>query len=86
VSYRLEIAAIAKRQFKKLPDDVQRKLRAKLEDLASCPRPRGSRKLIGYQDVYRIRAGRYRVLYSVDEEKVIVLILKLGHRRGVYRR
>lgn len=86
MTYRLEIAAIAKRQFKKLPDDAQGKLRAAIEDLARCPRPRGSRKLIGYQDVYRIRAGRYRVIYSVDEEKVIVLILKLGHRRGVYRR
>ncbi len=86
MTYRLEIAAIAKRQFKQLPDDVQSRLRAKIESLASCPRPHGSRKLIGYQDVYRIRAGRYRVIYSVDDEKVIVLILKLGHRRGVYRR
>ncbi len=86
MTYRLEIAAIAKRQFKKLPEDIQRRLRAKIEDLARCPRPRGSRKLIGYPDVHRIRAGRYRVIYSVDDEKVIVLILKPGHRRGVYRR
>ena len=54
--------------------------------LATDPYPRGTRKLLGYDDVFRIRIGQYRVLYSVSEATVIVVVLKIGHRRDVYRR
>ena len=54
--------------------------------LADDPYPRGARKLLGYDDVFRIRVGRYRVLYSVSEATVIVVVLKIGHRRDVYQR
>ena len=53
--------------------------------LADDPFPRGARKLSGYDDVYRIREGRYRILYSASKEKLIVVVLKVGHRRDVYR-
>jgi len=86
VTYRLEMAAIAERQLKKLPREIQQRLTARIRELPDRPRPLGCRKLLGYQDVYRIRVGHYRVIYSVDDEKVIVIILKLGHRRAVYRR
>ncbi len=58
---------------------------SKILTLAENPRPRGCRKLQGYDDVYRIRAGRFRVLYSVSDSKVIVVVLKIGHRREAYR-
>ncbi|HVS13963.1 MAG TPA: type II toxin-antitoxin system RelE/ParE family toxin, partial [Thermoanaerobaculia bacterium] len=45
----------------------------------------GARKLVGYDDVYRVRVGRDRVLYSVDDDALIVLVLKIGHRTDVYR-
>lgn len=53
--------------------------------LADDPFPRGSRKLAGYDDVFRVRTGRYRILYSVTEPKLIIVVLKVGHRREVYR-
>ena len=53
--------------------------------LAEEPFPRGTRKLSGYDDVYRVRAGRYRILYSVSESTLIIIVLKIGHRRDVYR-
>jgi len=53
--------------------------------LAEDPRPRGSKKLSGYEDVFRIRVGRFRVLYSVAKKRLVILILKIGHRRDVYR-
>ena len=43
------------------------------------------RKLAGYDDVYRVRAGRYRIRYSVDRRELVIIILKVGHRREVYR-
>jgi mRNA interferase RelE/StbE len=56
-----------------------------IEALATNPRPPGCRKLAGYKDVLRIRVGTYRVLYSVNDKRIIVIVLKIGHRRDVYR-
>ena len=52
--------------------------------LSDDPYPRGARKLLGYDDVFRIRVGTYRVLYSVSEAEVVVIVLKVGHRKDVY--
>ena len=56
-----------------------------IQALAAEPRPRGSRKLRGHEDVYRIRVGVYRILYSVEPERLLIIILKVGHRRDIYR-
>jgi len=53
--------------------------------LAIDPYPRGARKLSGYDDVYRVRVGSYRVLYSVSTSTLIVIVLKVGHRKDVYQ-
>jgi len=84
-SYRIEVSTSAERQLKKLRhDDRVRVLRAVLA-LADDPRPLGCRKLQGYDDIYRIRIGRYRVLYSIDQSRIIVSVLKVAHRRDAYR-
>jgi mRNA interferase RelE/StbE len=83
--YDIEISETAEQQLKKLnPDDQQRVVRAILA-LADEPHPRGSRKLSGYDDVFRIRVGSYRVIYSVSGNRLVVVILKIGHRKDVYR-
>lgn len=83
--YRLEISATAECQLKRLPRrDLGRVVDA-IQALAAQPCPPGSRQLSGYDDVYRIRVGPYRVLYSVDGRRIVVVILKVGHRRDVYR-
>lgn len=84
-SYRVEVSATAEKQLRKLrrPDQV-RVLRA-VQALASDPRPVGCRKLQGYDDVYRIRVGTFRVLYSIDGKRIIVTVLKVARRRDAYR-
>ncbi len=83
--YSLEISRTAEKQLKKLDQaDRQRVVKAMVA-LADDPYPRGSRKLTGYDDVFRIRVGSYRVLYSVSGTKLVIVILKLGHRKDVYR-
>jgi mRNA interferase RelE/StbE len=57
-----------------------------IDSLADDPRPRGAVKLAGDQDFYRIRAGDYRIIYSITDEKLIVLVIAVGHRRDIYRR
>ena len=64
------------------------KLKARLdeaiESLADDPRPPGCRKLAGTSDRYRVRVGDYRIIYRIDDGKVTVLVLVIGHRRDVY--
>lgn len=57
-----------------------------IDKLAENPRPRGCKKLAGRYDLYRIRVGRYRVVYAIRDEVLVVVIVAIGHRRDVYRR
>jgi mRNA interferase RelE/StbE len=83
--YQIQIAPSAVRQLRKLPQSVQERIVRRVEALAADPRPRGSVKLEGEADLYRIRVGVYRVVYQVRDNELIVLVLRVGHRRDVYR-
>lgn len=83
--YRVEISRTAEKQLGKLPRDDQRRLARAMTALGIDPHPSGSRKLTGYDDVFRLRVGRHRIIYSVEGRRLIVIILKLGHRKDVYR-
>ena len=83
-NYKLLIKPSAVKELEALPAKDRRRLVARLQRLSSDPRPPGSEKLSGH-DLYRIRQGNYRVLYSVEDLALIVLVIKVGHRRDVYR-
>lgn len=85
MAYRVELATHALREFKDLPDDVQRLLADVLDDLQTLPRPPGAKKLTG-ADGWRVRKGDYRVLYTVDDRAKLVRVYRIGNRRDVYRR
>jgi mRNA interferase RelE/StbE len=63
----------------------RRRIVRRVQELAEVPRPIGSEKLAGRDDCYRIRTGDYRVVYSIDDRRREIVILKVGHRRDVYR-
>ena len=79
--YKLEITTTAERQLKKLPRQDRRRLAQAILALADDPHPHGAKKLKGYADVLRVRVGTYRILYSVAKQELVIIILKLGHRR-----
>ena len=83
--YEIEISRTAEKQLRRLPRDDQERVASAMLALADNPFPRGARKLSGYDDVFRVRAGRYRILYSVSGHALIIVVLKVGHRRDVYR-
>ena len=83
--YRLEIARSAEKQLRRLPAEDRRRVARAMVALADEPFPAGSRKLSGYDDVFRVRVGVYRVLYSVSGRTLVIIILKIGHRKDVYR-
>ena len=82
--YRIELSATAERQLRKLELNDQVQVAQAIQGLSRNPRPRGSRKLAGYEDVFRIRTGVFRIIYSIEKGRLLILILKLGHRKDVY--
>lgn len=83
--YTLKISASAEKSFKKLPDRDLRRVTKAILDLAADPHPHGSIKLAGEENCYRIRVGNYRVIYEIQDRVLMILILKVGHRKDVYR-
>jgi len=84
-SYRIEVSATAEKQIRKLPREDQVRVLRAIRPLAAQPTPPGSRKVRGYDDVYRIRVGTYRILYRVEGRRLVIIILKIGQRREIYR-
>jgi len=83
--YRLVFKRSVSKDLRPIPkEDVARILR-RLQGLQEEPRPAGSEKLSG-QERYRLRQGGYRILYEVADEELVLTIVKIGHRRHVYRR
>jgi mRNA interferase RelE/StbE len=83
--YALQFRPAAVRQLRKLPRDTQRRLRAATEALCHQPRPRGAVKLAGIDDLWRIRVGNIRVIYTVIDEALVVVVVRVANRREVYR-
>jgi len=83
--YEVILLEKAVKQLSKLPKKEADKIAAKIDKLENDPYPAGSKKLQGYEDVYRIRQGDYRILYEVQNERLIVQIIKIGNRKDVYK-
>ena len=86
MKYRIEWRPAAVKALESVPGDVARRIASRVGQLADNPRPHGSEKLAGGQDEYRVRIGDYRVIYSVHDGVLLILVLRIGHRREVYRR
>ena len=85
MAHRIFFAPAALRQFRKLPAPVQKRLSPHIDALADNPRPPGVVKLSGTSDIYRIRVGDYRIIYEIQDIGLVILILKIGNRRDVYK-
>ncbi|WP_426563398.1 type II toxin-antitoxin system RelE family toxin [Angustibacter sp. McL0619] len=84
-SYRVVLAPAAARQLRKFDPQVRRRLQAAIELLADNPRPPAATQLVGGAGEWRVRTGDYRVVYEIHDDQVLVLVLRMAHRRDVYR-
>ncbi len=85
--YRVLIKASAAKELEAIarkPD--RRRIATRIAALAEAPRPHGCEKLSGRRDLYRIREGNYRIVYGIDAAAIVVLVIRIGHRREVYRK
>ena len=83
-SYSLVIKKSAERELRKVPKEDMRRITDRVRELAQNPRPVGNEKLSG-QDRSRVRQGDYRIVYAVNDERRVIEVVKIGHRREVYR-
>ncbi len=85
MTYQIEFVKQAAKQFRALPAQEQERLQSKIDALATEPRPIGVIQLAGEENLYRIRVGDYRIVYSIQDAQLLVLVVKIGHRKDVYR-
>jgi mRNA interferase RelE/StbE len=83
--YTVIIKETAQKEIKKLPTVYLKKIKQIILGLADDPRPHGAIKLQGGNNEYRIRVGVYRILYSIQNDKLIVFVFDVDHRKQVYR-
>lgn len=82
--YQVQISNRAAKALEKLPDGSFERITKAIQELAENPRPPGCKKMKGRQG-YRIRVGDYRVVYEIEDDKLLVLIIDVGHQREIYR-
>jgi mRNA interferase RelE/StbE len=85
VTYRITLSPTAARQLRKLDAPVRRRIQAALELLAEQPRPPSATRLVGGAGEWRVRTGDYRIVYEIEDDHLLILVLRLGHRREVYQ-
>jgi mRNA interferase RelE/StbE len=83
--YSIEFAASALKEFEALDKVLQKRISERILALAGNPFPPGHKKLQAQPDHYRIRVGDYRVIYRIDKGRIVVVIVRVGHRREIYR-
>jgi len=83
-SYKLLIKPSAAKELEAVPKKDRQRIVARIRNLSVEPRPPGCERLSG-QDLYRVRQGNYRILYTVQDADLVVVIVTIGHRREVYR-
>ena len=82
--YRVYFKESVENDFSTIPKEDLQKILHRIDALAKDPRPPGHEKLTG-QDRYRIRQGRYRIVYSIQDKDLTVWVVKVGHRKDIYR-
>jgi len=75
----------AERVLKHLDGDMLERIRRAIRGLATEPRPLGHKKLTGYENLYRIRVGDWRIIYAIEDDQLIILVLEISPRGGAYR-
>ncbi len=86
MAYVVEFSPAARRQLRKLDPPILKRVLRRIEKLEKQPRPKSAKKLQGASEpLYRVRESDYRIVYSIEDDRLIVLVVRIGHRGEVYR-
>lgn len=85
MSYQIKISKRAKRDLKKMDPDNRQQVSRVIDDLAANPRPQSSKRMKGtYKGFWRKRSGNYRIIYDIQDNNLVVMIVRAGHRKDIY--
>jgi mRNA interferase RelE/StbE len=83
--YTVIVERQAEKTLRRLPKEILGRVDRLLLSLAEEPRPTGCRKLRGYENLYRLRAGDWRLIYAIEDDELVVLVIEIAPRREAYR-
>jgi mRNA interferase RelE/StbE len=83
--YKVQIGNKALKQLEALPVKIANKIASTIDALAINPRPQGIKKMQGFENYYRIRVSDYRIIYQIKDNVLTVVIIKIGHRKDIYK-
>ncbi len=81
----VEIERSVAKTLLRLPRDLVQRVQAAIDSLAENPRPAGCKKLAGYDDLYRLRVGDWRIVYIIEDRRLLVVVIKFSPRGNAYR-
>lgn len=84
MKYTVEISAPVRKQMNRMPNSDKKKILDKIDSLSDDPRPHGYKKLYYYTDFFRVRVGNYRIIYTIQDEQLVVVIVEVTDRRDAY--
>ncbi len=84
MNYKIQIKKQALKTLQRLPKNIVHRINEIIQELKINPRPFGVKKLIDEENLYRIRFGDYRIIYSIEDDVLTIEIIKIGHRKEVY--
>ena len=80
----ISISDEAAKQIRRLDKPIRERIRKRIRELAKTPRPAGAKRLRQRPD-WRVRVGDYRIVYRIEDQELVVLVVKVGHRKDVYQ-
>lgn len=86
MKYEIALSRFALKNLSKIPRREQIRIRIRIDELSQEPRPADVKKIQGDENLYRIRAGNYRILYRIFDQKIEILILDVDHRKDIYKK
>jgi len=85
MTYTVRLDPRTRKALDRLPGDIHGRVIRRLRTLEDEPRPPGVEKLSGMEDLYRVRVGDWRIVYAIRDRELVVIVIRVGHRREVYR-
>jgi len=85
MAYQIVMTVEARRNMLALPKDIVRRAHVCILALAEEPRPPKTKKLKGTGDQWRVRVGDYRIIYQIEDDRLLIVVIRIGHRREIYR-
>lgn len=85
MAYTVHVRAAAAKEIRALPRPIQRRVGLAIDRLETTPRPAGAKPLAGFDNLYRLRIGEYRLVYEIHDRQILIVVVRVRHRREVYR-